>query len=64
MEMGKCSKAGLSPESGLLNICQHPTAVATESTPLSLSHARPQGHPGLASCFLNALWSVTGTESM
>lgn len=44
---------------GLLNIYQHIIAAATDTTPLSGSHARPQGHPCTAFCLLNSWDSVT-----
>ena len=50
MEMGECYKPGLSAENGLVNIYQHTTTAATDATPFSGSHTRPQGSPGLAFC--------------
>lgn len=37
----------------------HTTAAATDTTPLSSSHARPQGCPCLAFCLLNSWYSAT-----
>lgn len=58
-EISKCNKPGLFSDCGLLNIYQHIIAAATDTTPLSGSHARPQGHPCMAFCLLNSWDSAT-----
>lgn len=59
MEISKCNKPGLLPDCGLFNAYQHITAAATDTIPLSGSHARPQGCPCLAFCLLNSWDSLT-----